>query len=284
MADPVYEVVALKYAHHDRHSRENFLVEDPHDALQPLAYYVWVITGAGRTILVDTGFDETMARRRRRTIVTPVPDGLRALGVVPESIGDIIFTHLHYDHCGNFAPFPRARFHVQDAEVAYATGRYMTHGLLRLPFEVEDVVALVRKVHAGQVVFHDGADEIAPGITVHKIGGHSRGLQCVRVNTARGPIVLASDCSHLYPHFLEGRVFPVTFNVGEVLEGYRTIRQLAGSDDHVVPGHDPAVLDLYPPVSPQLAGVAVRLDVAPRARAGRDASRGPSSLEVAEAR
>ena len=264
MSDPVYEVYALKYAHHDRHSRENFLVEDPHDGLQPLAFYVWVITGAGRTVLVDTGFDEVMAEKRRRTITRPVPDGLRALGISAASIEDIILTHLHYDHCGNYDAFPRARYHVQDAEVAYATGRLMNHRLMRIPFEVEDIVTLVRQVYAGRVVFHDGTEEIFPGISVHKIGGHSKGLQCVRVMTRRGPVVLASDCCHLYPHYLENRVYPVTYNVAEVLEGYTTIRRLAASDDHVVPGHDPAVLDLYPPVSPELAGVAARLDVAPR--------------------
>jgi glyoxylase-like metal-dependent hydrolase (beta-lactamase superfamily II) len=265
MSEAAYEIYALKYAHHDRHSRENFLVEDPHDGPQPLAYYVWVIAGEGRTILVDTGFDERMARKRGRTIVTPVAQGLAALGIDPASLEDIILTHLHYDHCGNYDAFPRARYHVQDTEVAYATGRYMRHPLLKIPFEVEDVVTLVRQVYAGRVVFHDGTGEIAPGISVHKIGGHSKGLQCVRVMTRRGAVVLASDCCHLYPHYLEGRVYPVTYNVAEVLEGYNTIRRLAASDDHVVPGHDPAVMELYPAVSRELEGLAVRLDVAPRA-------------------
>lgn len=264
MTDPVYEVIALKYAHHDRHSSENFLVEDPHNGPQPLAYYVWLIIDERRTILVDTGFDEAMARKRGRTITMPVVDGLRALGIAPASIEDIVLTHLHYDHCGNYDAFPNARYHVQDTEVAYATGREMTHRLMRTPFEVEDVVTVVRLVHAGRVMFHDGVDEIAPGVTVHKIGGHSKGLQCVRVMTRRGAVVLASDCFHLYAHYRDARVYPVTYNVAEVLEGYNTIRRLAASDEHVIPGHDPAVLELYPAVSPQLAGIAARVDVAPR--------------------
>jgi glyoxylase-like metal-dependent hydrolase (beta-lactamase superfamily II) len=264
MGDPVYEVYALKYAHHDRRSSENFLLGDAHDILQPLAYFVWVIRGGGRTIVVDTGFDETMAQKRGRTITLPVARGLAALGIEPASIEDVILTHLHYDHCGNYDAFPHARYHVQDTEVAYATGRYMCHPVMRIPFEVEDVVSMVRHVYAGRVVFHDGADDIALGITVHKIGGHSKGLQCVRVMTQRGAVVLASDTCHLYPHFLEGRVYPVTYNVGEVLEGYQTLRRLADSDDHVVPGHDPAVLERYPSVSPELTGIAARLDLAPR--------------------
>jgi glyoxylase-like metal-dependent hydrolase (beta-lactamase superfamily II) len=125
-------------------------------------------------------------------------------------------------------------------------------------------VTIVRRVFAGRVVFHDGDEELAPGVSVHRIGGHSKGLQCVRVMTRRGPVVLASDATHLYGHVNEGRVYPVTYNVGEVLEGYATIRRLAGSPDHVIPGHDPAVLDLYPSPTPSLEGIAARLDVAPR--------------------
>ena len=67
----------------------------------------------------------------------------------------------------------------QDTEMAYATGRCMCHQMLRIPFSENDVLAMVRKVFAYRVEFHDGAEELAPGITVHKIGGHSKDLQCV---------------------------------------------------------------------------------------------------------
>ena len=84
--------------------------------------------------------------------------------------------------------------------MAYATGRCMGHRVIRMPFEVEDVVAMVRRVYAGRVVFHDGEAEIVPGVSVHHIGGHSRGLQAVRVKTRRGYVVLASDVAHFYAH------------------------------------------------------------------------------------
>jgi hypothetical protein len=85
----------------------------------------------------------------------------------------------------------------------------------------------------------------------------------VRVKTRRGHVVLASDASHLYAHINEGRVFPVTYNVGDVLDGYETIKRLADSPDHIVPGHDPDVSRRYPGAGPGLDGLAVRLDVAP---------------------
>jgi hypothetical protein len=54
------------------------------------------------------------------------------------------------------------------------------------------------------------------------------------------------------------------FDVGAMLEGYETMRRLADNPDLVVPGHDPRVLERYAPVTPALAGIAVRLDAHPR--------------------
>jgi glyoxylase-like metal-dependent hydrolase (beta-lactamase superfamily II) len=264
MNSDTYEVYAVRYGHHDRRSPENFLGGDPHDILQPLAYFVWAIVGPHGTFVVDTGFDEAMARARGRQLVKPVGEGLAALGIPPDSVRDVIVTHLHYDHSGNHDLFPRARYHLQDAEMAYSTGRCMCHAQMRIPFETDDVVAMVRKVFAGRVVFHDGHEQLAPGLTVHHIGGHSKGLQCVRVKTARGHVVLASDASHLYAHMDDGRVFPVTYNVAETLEGYVTLRKLADSPDHVIPGHDPQVLDRYPAARSGVEDWIVRLDVHPK--------------------
>ncbi len=199
-------------------------------------------------------------------MLKPIDEGLNTIGIDPDTVEDIIVTHLHYDHTGNYDVFPRARYHLQDGELEYATGRYMCHGHIRIPFEADDVVAMVRKVFADRVVFHDGTEQIAPGITVLKIGGHSKGLQCVRVKTRRGHVVLASDASHLYGHINDGRVFPITYNVGDVLEGYTTIKKLADSMDHIIPGHDPRVAEIYPAAAPGLEGWVVRLDADPKGK------------------
>src|SRR5215831_14596537 len=159
---------------------------------------------------------------------------------------------------------PRGIGHLAVLQVAYATGRCMCHTALRMPFEVDDVVAMVRKVFAGRVDFHDGEDEIVPGVTVHHIGGHSKGLQSVRVKTRRGQVVLAADAAHLYAHMDSGRIFPITYNVAEVVEGYATLKKLASSPNHVVPGHDPLVLARYPAAKAGLEGWVVRLDVEPK--------------------
>jgi hypothetical protein len=87
------------------------------------------------------------------------------------------------------------------------------------------------------------------------------------VKTRRGYVVLASDTAHLYPHLEGGRVFPITYNVGDVLEGYETLKKLATSINHIVPGHDPAVLDRYPAAKGGLEGWVVRLDAEPKVAA-----------------
>jgi glyoxylase-like metal-dependent hydrolase (beta-lactamase superfamily II) len=265
MGDDVHELYAIHYGHHDRKAADNYIGGDPHDIIQPLDYFVWAIVNPAQTIIVDTGFDQPVGDRRSRTIVRPVREGLAALGIAPDKIETVIVSHMHFDHCGNTDLFPRARYHLQDREMEYCTGRCMCHAQLRNSYEEDYVVAMLRKLYAGRVTFHDGAGEIAGGVTVHHIGGHAKGLQCVRVKTRLGHVVLASDCTHLYTHMEEGRVFPTTYNLAEVLEGYVTLKRLASAPQHVVPGHDPAVLARYPAAKPGLEGWVVRLDAEPKA-------------------
>jgi glyoxylase-like metal-dependent hydrolase (beta-lactamase superfamily II) len=261
MSNDVYEIFALKYAHSERRSSENFIGGDEHDAPMPLAYYTWVIRNEKRSFVVDTGFDANSAARRKRDLLRPVGEGLKTIGIDPHAVSDVIITHMHYDHAGNDDLFPRARFHLQDCEMDYATGRCMCLPALNHPYDVDNVVAMVRRVYAGRVAFHHGASELAPGITLHKVGGHARGLQVVRVNTARGQVVLASDAAHFYAHLDRRKVFPTVDSVADVYEGYDTVLKLASSREHVVPGHDPAVLELYPVASPGLEGWVARLDL-----------------------
>jgi glyoxylase-like metal-dependent hydrolase (beta-lactamase superfamily II) len=259
-----YEVYAVRYAHNPAATAShNFLGGDPHDAPMPLDYFVWAIKGRDRTVIVDTGFDEAMGKKRQRQFLRSPGEGLKAIGVEPDTIEDVVLSHMHYDHCGNYDLFPRARYHVQDGEMAYCTGRCMCHPALRVPFEAEDVIAMVRKVFDGRVAFHDGDDEIAPGITVHKLGGHSKGLQVVRVWTRRGWTVLASDASHFYANMEQGRAFPLLHSLEDTLEGYRTLYRLASTRADVIPGHDPLVLKRYPAAAPGLEGIVVRLDADP---------------------
>ena len=264
MTLPTYDVFAIKYAHRDARRTNHFLGGDPHDAPMPMDYFVWLVRDSERTFVLDVGFNAEVAAKRKRIHLRSPAAGLAKLGVDAATVKDVIVSHMHYDHIGTFGDFARARFHVQDDEIAFVTGRHMCHHTFRHSQEVEDVVGMVRMIYDGRVEFHDGDDELAPGVTVHRIGGHTAGLQSVRVHTKRGWVVLASDASHYYEHFEKGRCFPTVFNVGETLEGYRKLVRLAESPQHVVPGHDPLVMQRYPAASGDLEGIAVRLDVMPK--------------------
>jgi glyoxylase-like metal-dependent hydrolase (beta-lactamase superfamily II) len=255
-----YEVYAVKYAHHERRASGNFIGGDPHDAPMPLDYFVWLVRGRGREIVVDTGFSAAMAAKRGRQHLRCPSEGLRMLDCDVAAVGDVVITHLHYDHVGNFELFPRATFHLQELEMRYATGRYMCQECFSGAFEAEDVVGMVRRVYDGRVQFHDGEGQVMPGVSVHHIGGHTMGLQVVRVETRRGALVLASDASHFYANMEQVRPFPIVWSVAEMVDGYRRLRTLAESPAHVIPGHDPLVLQRYPAPSKALEGVVARLD------------------------
>ncbi|MFM9969757.1 MAG: N-acyl homoserine lactonase family protein [Burkholderiales bacterium] len=260
-----WEVFAVRYATRAALRRDNFIGGDPHEAPMPLDYYVWLIRNGERAIVIDMGFTAAVAKKRKRDYLRTPAEGLALLSVQAADVEDVIVTHLHYDHVGTYQDFPKARFHLQDDEMAYATGRYMRFSRFNHGYEVDDVVAMVHLTYKNRVQFHAGEGEIAPGVSVHRIGGHTRGLQCVRVSTARGWVVLASDASHFYEHMEQNRCFPTVFNVGEMMDGYEILRRLADSEAHIIPGHDPLVMQRYPAVSKELEGIAVRLDVAPRA-------------------
>jgi len=207
----------------------------------PLSFFVWAVVGPSRTCIVDTGFDLVSARERGRNISRPVEQGLAAIGIDAGSVEDVIITHMHYDHAGNRGLFPKARYHIQDREMAYCTGRCMCHPVMNHPFDPRDVMQMVQRVFDGRVQFHDGDDSITPGLSVHHIGGHTDGLQVVRVRTARGWVVLASDAAHYYENLALQNPFPAIYSLPDMLAGYARIRELADGEDLIVPGHDPAV-------------------------------------------
>lgn len=258
-----YEILAVKYARHAQRTRlDNFMQPDDHASPQPIDYFIWVIRNANRTIVVDTGFDAGESKLRNRAIDRDPAEALADIGIDAKAVDTVIITHLHYDHAGTLDRFPAARFHIQEAEVAYATGPCMCEEALRKPFTADHVCSLVKKIYSGRVRFHAGDGEVAQGVTVHKAAGHTQGLQCVRVATESGHVVLASDATHLYENFERRKPFSITVDVAETLRTYTRLEQLASSRAHVVPGHDPLVLERYPPWKPRTAGVVHRLDVA----------------------
>lgn len=248
----LYHIYSFRYARAlERRAVENFMRPvrvDLHDGPMPLDFNVWIVRNKHRTLLVDTGFGQRAATERSRVLDADPMDLLTQMGVPPEEVTDAILTHMHFDHAGNLDRLPRARLHVQDKEVAFATGRCMCHAALRNPYDVEDVVNLIRCTYAERVQHHDGTAHPFPGISLHALPGHSRGLQGVRVATARGPVLLASDASHFYANFAGRAPYSLTVNAPDTLQTYEAMRDLVPGVQHIIPGHDPLVRQFYPSV------------------------------------
>lgn len=256
-----WHVYAIRYA--DRAARrraDSFIFDDNHDQPHPMDYFIWLLRQGDRSILVDTGYDTEEGQRRERPVLMDPKAALAPFGLTPDDIDQIIVTHLHYDHAGGLHLFPNATLHLQAAEMAYATGPCMCHDTLRFPFSAEHVCEAVRRVYAGRVVFYEGDGQVDDGVTVHCIGGHSRGLQAVRVRTSAGWLVLASDASHYYENIWSRKPFPIVVDLEDMLRGFDTLESLASRRELVVPGHDPIVRRIFPQ---DLADHITRLDRGP---------------------
>jgi len=153
-------------------------------ALRPL-----LIVSNKERIIVDTGvgrkygakFDEMFNLDDSDNLL----DSLTRSGFHPDDITLVVQTHLHFDHCGwatkpdgkgGFEPtFKNARYVIQSREWHDAVHpNRRTQGSYRK----DDFLALER---AGLLELVDGDAEIAPGVSVMRTGGHTRGHQIVTI-------------------------------------------------------------------------------------------------------
>ena len=214
-----------------------------------LGLNVALVESGGKRILIDTGmgdkWGEKEARMYRLDRSTTLPGSLRALGLAPEDIDIVVNTHLHFDHAGGntrvvdgrtVPVFPRARYVVQMGEWEDATH---PHERSRASYRDENFVPLAE---SRQLETVQGEVEVAPGVRVVPVGGHTAYHQMVVVEgggkTLAVPTDLLPTTSHIPLPFVMGYdLFPV----GTLQAKRRLLDRAADERWDLLFYHDPRV-------------------------------------------
>jgi glyoxylase-like metal-dependent hydrolase (beta-lactamase superfamily II) len=211
-----------------------------------LAMNILLIQTAGKRILVETGGGSKWDDKQNKIYAfensARLPEQLAAKGVSPESVDIVINTHLHFDHCGGnttiangraMPAFPNARYIIQRGEYEHALTPTERDRVSYIP---ENVTPMR---DSGQWQLLEGDAEIAPGVELIVIPGHTRHMQCVKLTCGGQTIFFAADlvptAAHLsYPWIMGFDLYPMT-----TLENKKKWLPLAAREGWtVIFGHD----------------------------------------------
>ena len=121
---------------------------------------------------------------------------------------------------------------------------------------MDALARLVTLNYANRVRIIDGDREVFPGIRLHRVGGHTAGLQIVSIETPRGTVVLTSDASHFYRNVEQRQPVQIITSLPEMLAAFETIHTLAGAQRLIVAGHDPEVAGRFTEIEPGIIRIA----------------------------
>ena len=239
---PVWRVYAIRYATLPAFPVRYLVTGADTTRTLDIAMMYWLLEGpAGRHVLVDAGFyrPKFVEEWKPAGYVRP-SEALRRFGLSPDSVTDVIVSHVHWDHLDGADLFPNARIWIQREEYAHHVG---ADGLPLAPaIDTLDAAMLFQLDAAGRVQLVDGdAKEILPGITVYTGGRHTFASQYAGVRTAKGIVIVASDNLYLYENLERHRPIAQTLDSTSNLAAQERMKHLAASPRLIVPGHDPAV-------------------------------------------
>lgn len=202
--------------------------------------------GSGRVILVDAGPSDNPERDSRyHNPVTRTPDQqmkalLAAHGVRPEEIGEIILTHLHWDHAYGVKEFPWAKVYVQREELQYSIAPFPVHLACYELNDKENPPFYFSFYHQFRIL--DGDTEFAPGVRLITLPGHSPGSQGVLVDTEKGRCLIAGDLYNSMENYREDIPTGVNTSLYDCARSFARVKALG--DVVILPGHDNMVFEV----------------------------------------
>jgi N-acyl homoserine lactone hydrolase len=191
-------------------------------------YGAFLIRGAGRNILVDTGCD---AGSYAAGPMPPVEDvasieqNLSRFDLEIKDMDAVILTHLHFDHVAFLHLFGHCPKFVQKRELRAALNPHPYFSNMYVPAFFRDVKF--------EVI--DGDMELFPGIEVALVPGHSIGSQAVIVNTEEGRAAVSGFCCVAENFDIDNMSIPGIHQ--DVQQAYDSMHKLLGLADIIYPNH-----------------------------------------------
>src|ERR1051326_4961539 len=171
---PTYEVYAVRYATIPRFPVSALISGADTSRRLDIAMMVWVIKGAGRTVLLDAGFHrDDFVNRYHPTGFVPPSEAIGRLGIKAEDVTDIIIRHVHWDHLDGIDLLPRARVWIQREE--FEPHLDSTGAVLNRAIDAGDAKVLAGIARDGRVSLVDGdAKEVIPRSEERRVGKECR--------------------------------------------------------------------------------------------------------------
>ena len=243
---PVWEVYALRYATVKDFPIHALVAGADTTRKGDIAMMFWLITGPGHRVLFDAGFyrQKFLDDWKPAEFMRP-SDVVQKFGIPPDSITDVVISHVHWDHLDGADLFPNAKIWIQRAEYEYYVGA--VDGFpLHSAIDTVDAQMLASLDKAGRVTREEGdSTEILPGIRAFIGGKHTFASQYLTVRTKKATVVLASDNMYLYENLDKHVPIAQTLDKDSNLAAQDRMKRLASSARLIVPGHDPAVFQRF---------------------------------------